>query len=800
MTKLKLITSNLIQELADLSKDATSIYWVSAFAMKSGIKLVLPYLKNALSRNTDIKILVGDYLYITQPEALEMLLRELPDAEIRLHKSSGTSFHPKAYLFRSENKNHLIVGSSNLSASALQKGIEWNIYAPTEVSETIFEQATDEFMKLFHSNSTIDLNSESLLSYKAAYEHANHTVPLSQKWSESEEQEVMFGPTSNDLTIQETQNLYVLENSTLKPRPAQVLALNALQETIQDEYEKALVVLATGLGKTYLAAFFAEQFNRVLFVAHREEILTQAKSSFLHVHPSKTAGLYNANEKNKDADFVFASIHTLSQKFHLEKFNPNDFDLIVIDEFHHAAAPSYERVLNYYKPKFLLGITATPDRLDNKDVYNICDGNVAIRIHFIDAIQRKWLSPFHYYGIYDNTDYSQIRWIGTRYDEEQLSRVQLKEEMAKKILEAWILRKQTRTIGFCSTVRQADFLSSYFEKAGYKSLVLSGTTPRNVRLTARNMLESGQLDIIFTVDLFNEGVDIPTVDTLLFARPTESIAIFTQQIGRGLRLAEGKSHCVIIDLIGNYRNADRKLTVFTADTNEKATINYIQTELPEDCIFDVEMEIIDLVKEMANKAATLKQKIIAEYFRLKEELGTRPTYLEYHLKSGIITSNIRREFGSFVGMLKYASELTEQELESFEKYKDWLEEVEKTAMTKSYKMVLLKYMLSRGVNHWYKPTNASEVAPFFMNYLTEKEYRRKIDNIDTNLKKVTSLIERMPMTKWSGSSKGLITFENQIFALNFDLEESMNPFIYIWTKEICEFRLHWYFEKKAEKL
>ncbi|MGB2873730.1 helicase-related protein, partial [Psychrobacillus psychrotolerans] len=495
-----------------------------------------------------------------------------------------------------------------------------------------------------------------------------------------------------------------------------------------------------------------------------------------------------------------ASIHTLSQKFHLEKFDPHAFDLIVIDEFHHAAAPSYERVLDYFKPKFLLGITATPDRLDNKDVYSICDGNIAIRIHFIDAIQRNWLSPFHYYGVYDDTDYSKIRWIGTGYDEEELSRVQLREDMAEKILLAWIDKKQTRTIGFCSTVRQANFLSYYFAQAGYRSIALNGTTSRSERRNARKQLESGQLDIIFTVDLFNEGVDIPTVDTLLFARPTESIAIFTQQIGRGLRLAEGKSHCVIIDLIGNYRNADTKLTVFTPELTDKVELKTIQSTLPELCAFNLETEIIDLVREMARKAASHKQRLIYEYFRLKEELGTRPTYLEYHLKSGIIATNVKKEFGSYVGMLKEAEELNDKELEAFELYKDWLEEVEKTVMSKSYKMVLLKYMLSRGVDHWLEPVKAEEVAPFFAEYLTAKEYRRKIDVIDTDLKKVTSLIERMPMTKWSGASKGKITFENGVFLLNFGVMDSMNEIVFEWTKEICEFRLHWYFEKKGEKL
>lgn len=766
--------------------------------MKSGVKLVLPSLKEALSRNAELKILVGDYLYITQPQALELLLLELPGAEIRVHKSSGISFHPKAYLFRSETNNHLIVGSSNLSASALQKGIEWSLLAPAAVSGPVFDEAMNEFMNLFISPSTISLNKETLATYASAYEQANMTVPLSQKWSEQEEQEVMFGPSSSESTVNEQEELYVTETTKLIPRPAQVLALDALQETMHDEYDKALVVLATGLGKTYLAAFFAKQFKRVLFVAHREEILNQAKTSFLHVHPTKTAGLYNAIEKNKDADFVFASILTLSQKYHLEQFHPEAFDLIVIDEFHHAAAPSYERVIDYFKPKFLLGITATPERLDNKDVFSICDGNVAIRIHFIDAIQRNWLAPFHYYGVYDDTDYSQIRWIGNGYDEKELARVQLREEMAEKILQAWILRKQTRTIAFCSTVRQANFLSHYFTQSGYRSIALSGTTPRNERMNARKHLESGKIDIIFTVDLFNEGVDIPTVDTLLFVRPTESIAVFTQQIGRGLRLAEGKSHCVIIDLIGNYRNADTKLSVFTPEPTDKFELKTVQTSLPELCSVNLETEIIDLVKEMARKAASHKQRLIYEYFRLKEEMGLRPTYLDYHLKSGIIATNVKKEFGSYVGMLKEAGELNEQELEAYELYKDWIELTESTRMNESYKMVLLSYMLSRGRENWYLPVIAEDAAPFFLKYLTSRGYTNK-ELKDANLNKLKQQIEKMPMTYFRGKTEGIVNFENKVFSLSFDIIESANPIIYEWTKQVCEYRLHEHFERKIKK-
>ncbi|WP_440590014.1 DEAD/DEAH box helicase family protein [Neobacillus kokaensis] len=230
--------------------------------------------------------------------------------------------------------------------------------------------------------------------------------------------------------------------------------------------------MATGLGKTYLAGFFSKNFQKVLFIAHREEILYQAKESFKKIMPERRFGIYNGKIKEINVDAIFASIYTLSMKTHLEQFRPDEFDLIIIDEFHHAAADMYQRVLNYFKPNFLLGITATPDPNDNKDVYAICDGNVAFWLDFLDAIERKWLAPFKYYGVYDDTDNSQITWLGNRYDEEELLQVQMKEELAQKILHSWEERKQTRTISFCSSIRQANYLSRFFNLKGYRTVSL----------------------------------------------------------------------------------------------------------------------------------------------------------------------------------------------------------------------------------------------------------------------------------------------------------------------------------------
>ena len=416
MTKLRLLTKNLLGDLKRLTAEADTIYWMTAFMMKTGVQEVLPVLRDASMRGAEIKILTGDYLSITQPDALNMLSEGLPTAELRMIESGGTSFHPKAYLFKAADSATVIIGSSNLSRSALTKGVEWNLYAPSTIDEDIFETAADEFMKMFLSPNTVPINTEQIELYRERYDETNRKLPFSSVWEPKTEIEMTFDATEQAESTVDPTAPY--QSPVLEPRPAQELALTALSQTVEEGYEKALVVLATGLGKTYLAAFFAQSFKRVLFIAHREELLTQAQASFTRVFPNRTSGIYNGQLKQADTEFVFASIQTLARKYHLEQFSPTEFDLIVVDEFHHAAATTYERVLDYFRPEFMLGLTATPDRLDNKDVYSLCDGNEAISIHFLDAIRKNWLSPFVYYGVMDETDYSQLKWRNNSYDEE----------------------------------------------------------------------------------------------------------------------------------------------------------------------------------------------------------------------------------------------------------------------------------------------------------------------------------------------------------------------------------------------
>lgn len=808
MSKIKLITEALIDEIITVIERSSSIYILTSFVMKSGVELLQQALKEAIIRGAEVKICAGDYLYVTQPEALKRLIELDERIEVRLWRSNGRSFHPKAYMFQyQENEGSLIIGSSNLSHSALTNGVEWNLAMDSEASKETFQRALDQFMKLFLDEQTIPVNKETVAGYEQLFEKYHRKNPdLVRTWTKSEEIDLMLVPSDDKkepTIINDKQELY----GSISPRPSQEDALKALETVVEEGYDKAMVVMATGLGKTYLAGFLARNYQRVLFIAHREEILYQAKRSFMHIMPDRTFGIYNGTDKEGNADCVFASIFTLANLQHLKRFQPNSFDLVVIDEFHHAAAKTYQRVIDYFQPKFLLGITATPDRMDGKDVYGICDGNVAYQMHFIEAIQRQWLAPFHYIGVYDETDYSKITWLGNHYDEEELLAVQLQEDMAAKIFDAWKKYKQTRTLAFCSSIKQANYLTNYFKNKGVSATNLHSSGGEYSRSEAIRKIEKGELDVIFTVNLFNEGVDIPSIDTLLFVRPTESLTVFTQQVGRGLRLFQGKEACTIIDLIGNYRNADVKLSLFdTRSEEERERKGKSLPQVPDTCVIDFEVKVIQLLDELRKKKQPRKDYLRSAYFDLKEELGRRPSYLELHLYGKAKSFEYRQEFKSYVGFLYWADELDGQEKEVFNQYEMWLREVEGTGMAKSYKMVVLSYMLSRGKENWLNPVTPEEVVPFFHRYLTEKDYRKRIDFSDKgtkalweyNEKKVAKLISTMPMTKWSGSSNGLLSFRDGVFKPEFDVAEEHKEMLYKWTKEICEYRLHAYFERKEQ--
>ncbi|MEC5425306.1 DEAD/DEAH box helicase family protein [Virgibacillus sp. C22-A2] len=807
MADITLHTSKLHKQLIEDIQNSSTIYILTSFIMKSGAEVIFDALQDALKNGADIKILTGDYLYVTQPKALARLLDlEGNNLEIRLWRSSGISFHPKTYIFQHQEEGAIIVGSSNLSRSALTSGVEWNLRMQRNASVDTFNQAIDLFIETFYDSQTIEINRESLKTFQQDYDefHAKNANLLST-WTKHEEIELTLPNEEEELPQQIVDNPAAY-TTKLEPRPAQLAALQELDDTMEEDYNKAMVVMATGLGKTYLAAFFAQRFKRILFIAHREEILKQAKKSFEQVL-GKSGGLYNGLEKDPNHDMLFASIFTLSIQDQLYKFDPEEFDLVIVDEFHHAAAKSYQKVIDYFQPKFLLGLTATPERTDGQDVFAICDGNVAYEITFIEAIQHGWLAPFIYHGVKDDIDYKKIKWLGNQYDQHELMRQQLQRDRAAQIYKKWNEHKQTRTLAFTSSIQQAGFLSNYFTEQGVKSIALTSEQKDISRGEAIRILDTNEIDIIFTVDLFNEGVDIPSVDTLLFARPTESLVVFTQQIGRGLRKYAGKNNCVIIDLIGNYRNADTKLQVFNEfQADDAISRKNVVPIVPDSCAIHFETEVINLLEEMRLKRSSRKERVYLDYLKVKEQLGKRPSYEEVHKHGTTNSKEYKQAFGGYFAFLNEYGELTDHESTVYQKHYRWLNKVENEKMKKSYKMVVLQYLLNKGPTDWLKPITPEEVSRYFHQFFMEKSYRKNKDFSHKSAKKlwnydetkIAKLIANMPMSKWVGKDD-LVYFKENQFGMNFEVDENEQLVLHEMTSEICKYKMQVYFERKGVK-
>jgi HKD family nuclease len=420
----------LYNRLKESISKAKKIDIIVAFLMESGVRLLVEDFKEAVDRGSALRILCGNYLNITQPQALYLLKDSLGDrVDLRFYNNPKKSFHPKAYIFEYEDSSEIFIGSSNISRSALTDGIEWNYRISSKACPEDYFHFKQTFEQLFLNHSTIVDDNEMRM--------------YSRNWKKPklfEDLERLENCTDVDYesgqgkTAAEPQPAYVIdteENDQCRiivypcPIGPQIEALYELKKSRLAGWDKGIVVAATGVGKTFLAAFDTKGFNKILFIAHREEILFQAERTFKCVRPETSTGYFSGERKDKDCDILFATVQTLGRKEYLndEYFTRDQFDYIIIDEFHHAVARSYINVIEYFNPRFLLGLTATPERLDNKDVFALCDYNLVYEVRLKEAINKGWLVPFRYYGVYDETDYSRIDYKYGRYDEKQLEQV-----------------------------------------------------------------------------------------------------------------------------------------------------------------------------------------------------------------------------------------------------------------------------------------------------------------------------------------------------------------------------------------
>lgn len=651
---------------------ASDVKLAVAFIKTTGLRLLLPELHSLLAQDCNrksnparVRILTSDYLDVTDPEALRLLmLLQAQGAQVRVYESAGSSFHLKAYLFARLDateglRGTAFIGSSNISRQALQHGLEWN-YRIDYPSDNGFLEARARFEELFANSRCIPLTDAWIDRYEA------RRIPLS--WA------VAPGSLEQDAPPQAT--------------PVQCAALSALADTRDQGFIRGLVVLATGLGKTWLAAFDAKQCGakRILFVAHREEILNQAAETFLRIQPRSKVGFYMGERRDIEVDVLCASVQTLGRNRHLERFSPQHFDYIVVDEFHHAAAPTYRRLLNYFAPRFLLGLTATPDRSDQSDILSLCDDNLVFTCGLLAGIRSGLLVPFHYFGIFDDTvDYANIPWRNGRFDPGHLSNQLATLARAQHALKEWRQHKQACTLAFCISIAHAEFMATQFSKVGIACAAVYSDSALN-RADALEHLRDGRLAIIFSVDLFNEGVDLPAIDTVMMLRPTESKILFLQQLGRGLRKHQGKERLVVLDFIGNHRSFLHKpQALFELGTSHRELANFAckveqnQLDLPDGCHINYDLKLIDFLNSLDNDS------LQKEYQALRDGLGRRPTLAEFY-RAGASLSAMRKQYGNWFALVAAMGDLSPEQQAIATTHSAFLLEVETTAMTKSFKV------------------------------------------------------------------------------------------------------------------
>ncbi|NME35042.1 MULTISPECIES: DEAD/DEAH box helicase family protein [Fusobacterium] len=694
---------NMYNSLVNSISNSEEIIMNVSFVRDSGIKLLISELLKARDNGKSIKILISDYMKITEPNALYRLL-DIKGIKI-LHSISNKSFHPKAYIFKkSDNKIEVYIGSSNISYSALVDGIEWNYHFLGDKNSKEIQEILDEFQELYE-NKSFYLTLDWLRKYEKQYKkHSFESVIDFTK------------PT----------------DEKIEPIKFQIPALYELAKTREEGYKKALIVVGTGLGKTFLSAFDSQNFNRILFIAHRDEILKDAYKTFKKVYgDKKTFGFFNGDAKDIGRDILFASVYTIGKDEYLteEYFLQDYFDYIVVDEFHHSTATTYSRVLKYFKPKFLLGLTATPDRADNGDIYKLCDYNIAYECDFKVGINNGWLTPFEYYGIYDDTDYEVIPWRNGNYDLTSLENSLIVEKRLNLIYEKYILFKKKFAVGFCAGVRHCKIMSDFFNKKGIKNKIILGETPIEERQQTIEDFKSGKIDIIFTVDVFNEGVDIPCIDTVLFLRPTSSYTIFIQQLGRGLRTYEGKTKLRVLDFVGNYRGAELKTNFLMGNSQGKRERIILPSDgdfiLPEGCTANFDMRLIDYFSITKNKSQKIIDRLISDYNRVKEYLNHRPSIMDIHTFGEYPVNIYLQKFKSWYNFQKEVDDLTENQKRYSDKVIDFLLFLEKTPMTKSYKIPLLLCFFK---NTLPEIVSLKEIGENFKEFYSDEVYRKDLNN------------------------------------------------------------------------
>lgn len=635
------INKNFLLTLQENLSTCTEYKICVSFVRISGVQLLMDLLAELDSKGVKGQILASTYMNVTQPQALEML-NSFKNIELKVFTSThDQGFHAKGYLFLNPEENNkekwtIIIGSSNISGAAFKKNVEWNVINNEEVLENnepgeFAKSVLEEFNELWESPYSKDFSDEFLIQYR------DYLAKIKK-------------------IQKENKDVFNFEEKVIKPNEMQSEAIAKLNTLRKMKQNKALAIAATGTGKTYMSVFDAMQVNpkKAMFVVHRGDILVKAQESFDNVLgktiPDYSSEIYKGSKQNKDCKYLFVTEDTLA--LHLEDFAPDEFEYIIIDEAHHAADNSYTKILNYFKPKFLLGLTATPERTDGKDIFSIFDFNRAVNIRLRDSLEKNLVCPFHYFGIKDveGIDYEKLSHKPEDGEEylNEVAKMLMKSKRADYIFEKINFYghdgDKTKCLGFCATVDHAKFMAEEFNKklGDGVAIALSGKNSVTERQKFLQQLEDDdtKLQYIFSRDIFNEGIDVQDVNLVLMLRPTQSSIVFTQQLGRGLRKIKGKEFLTVLDFIGNYQKSFLMTSAFSKEPNpdKKTRLREVATDFI-DIPGDTFIHFDKIVKEQILNQID-KEKFMSDanqkkaYFVFRKDNGNRMPYLTDFIKHG----------------------------------------------------------------------------------------------------------------------------------------------------------------------